>query len=268
MGTWLTVIIGVVQLVLGAMGVYVSLRPPRKEHHWYWIAAFIIVGLLGVGLTGWLAKAGDEAQIAANTEVHEAEVAATNANTAATNANTAATSAATAALAAENETKQARAEAREATTTTQKLINKKSTETRSTILQWRSDTETAVGKILRPERTLGDKRAALIQELQKAAPNKVAITPARGNQDCLDFANEIESAFKEAGWDVVGTEKMAFITKDAVGLGIVVKGTTDKELRPDQIAVARAFYSIGMQLIGDPSETGDKGPVELYIGLP
>jgi len=36
MDTWLAVVIGLTQLVLGAMGVYVSLRPPDKKYHWWW----------------------------------------------------------------------------------------------------------------------------------------------------------------------------------------------------------------------------------------
>ena len=103
MGIWLTVVIGLTQLVLGGMGVYVSLRPPEKAYHWSWIAGFIVIGLSGVALTGWLAKAGDDAQRQATKEVREAQVAATNANTAATKANTAATSAANAAMAAQQE---------------------------------------------------------------------------------------------------------------------------------------------------------------------
>jgi hypothetical protein len=38
-GIWLPVFIGVAQLLLGGMGVYVSLRTPGKENHSYWIAA-------------------------------------------------------------------------------------------------------------------------------------------------------------------------------------------------------------------------------------
>lgn len=57
----LTVLICLTQFVLGLMGVYVSLRPPHEQNHKYWIGGFVAVGLLGIGLTGWLAqRAGSE----------------------------------------------------------------------------------------------------------------------------------------------------------------------------------------------------------------
>jgi hypothetical protein len=62
MTTWLTIIVGVLQVVLGGMGVYVSLRPPKKERHWYWIAGFVVIGLAGVGCTAWLANESEKAQ--------------------------------------------------------------------------------------------------------------------------------------------------------------------------------------------------------------
>jgi hypothetical protein len=58
----LTVVICFVQLVLGAMGVYVSLRPPKPEQHRLWIGSFILVGLAGIALTGYLAKRGSDTQ--------------------------------------------------------------------------------------------------------------------------------------------------------------------------------------------------------------
>jgi hypothetical protein len=88
MDALLTVISTFTQLILGAMGIYVSLRPP-KGHHWRWIGAFIVVGLLGVVLTGWIAQRASNAQEAANGRISQAVTAATNANAAATNANNA-----------------------------------------------------------------------------------------------------------------------------------------------------------------------------------
>jgi len=72
------------------MGVYVCLRMPQKEKHKYWIAAFMIIGLFGVGLTIGLARVGDHAQRGANQQIHGAEVAAPDVTTEATNANAAA----------------------------------------------------------------------------------------------------------------------------------------------------------------------------------
>ena len=110
----LTVLIGIVQLALGFMGVYVSLDTPEQKHNRYWIGAFVIIGLAGVALTLWLARVSDDAQQKANDEIHKAQVAATNANVEATKANSAATAAAKAATDADAETVAARAEARNA----------------------------------------------------------------------------------------------------------------------------------------------------------
>lgn len=57
----LTVIICLTQLVLGYMGVHVALRPPKAQHHKFWIAGFLLIGLAGIGATAWLSKrSGDD----------------------------------------------------------------------------------------------------------------------------------------------------------------------------------------------------------------
>lgn len=40
-------------VALTIMGVYVSLKPPRKERHWVWLVCFITVGLIACGAYGW-----------------------------------------------------------------------------------------------------------------------------------------------------------------------------------------------------------------------
>jgi hypothetical protein len=114
----------------------------------------------------------------------------------------------------------------------------------------------------------------LVRGLTILGIHKVAITPARGNEDALLFASEIESAFTEAGWTIVPTGKLKFITKDAIGLGILVKeaaggGFLDSDLTPDQAVIGKAFSSIGMPLTGNPNENVSAAdPVEIYVGLP
>lgn len=60
----LTLFIGFTQFLLGYMGVHVALKPPSPKSHKYWIAAFVVIGLTGLGATGWLArrasKSGEE----------------------------------------------------------------------------------------------------------------------------------------------------------------------------------------------------------------
>jgi hypothetical protein len=62
MEIWLAVVIGITQLLLGGMGVYVSLRVPKREHHRHWLLAFVGIGMTGVALTGWLSELGSKEQ--------------------------------------------------------------------------------------------------------------------------------------------------------------------------------------------------------------
>jgi hypothetical protein len=57
------------QLVLGVMGIYVALRPPRESRHLRWILAFVAVGVTGVVLTVVLAFRSDSAQKLLNTQI-------------------------------------------------------------------------------------------------------------------------------------------------------------------------------------------------------
>jgi hypothetical protein len=60
--TLLTGVLALAQLVLAAMGGYVSIRTPAKEHHTWWIIAFAFVGTCGVVLTIVLASRAGDAQ--------------------------------------------------------------------------------------------------------------------------------------------------------------------------------------------------------------
>jgi hypothetical protein len=146
-------------------------------------------------------------------------------------------------------------------------ISKSESVLSTNINQYRSDTATAVGRILRPSRTLGSNKNALVRELKKAGSHEIAITVARGNQECLDFFNEIQRAFIEAGW-TIGRTQFSFITKDANGLQLMMKYPEEDKLNTEQKAVALAFKSIDMQLLGAlMPDMRDGGSVELYVGL-
>jgi hypothetical protein len=54
--------VGLVQVALGILGAYVSLRPPSKERHGRFVIAFIALGLAGVALIGWQAKRSGDTQ--------------------------------------------------------------------------------------------------------------------------------------------------------------------------------------------------------------
>jgi len=62
MDLWLTGASAILQLVLGGMGIYVALRPPKPDHHMQWISAFALVGVCGVALTVGLTSLADVAQ--------------------------------------------------------------------------------------------------------------------------------------------------------------------------------------------------------------
>ena len=113
----LTIVAGLTQVVLGVMGIYLSLRVPHKKHHRLWIIGFVGFGLVGVAFTVWMAKHSADSQTAATNEIHAAQVAATKANLAATEANQAATEAA-------QETNRARAEALATAAALERLIEK------------------------------------------------------------------------------------------------------------------------------------------------
>jgi hypothetical protein len=139
------------------------------------------------------------------------------------------------------------------------------------ITQYRTDTSTAVSKILRPGRTLGDRRAVFVRELMKAGAGKheVAISEARGNQECLDFAKELETAFTEAGWHLARTH-FGLLIRDGEKLRLIIKtgSNTPGGLTPDQLVVAQAFDSIGMTLQGNEVDNiSNEWPVEVYVGL-
>lgn len=142
------------------------------------------------------------------------------------------------------------------------------------INQYRNDTTSAVSKIMRPPRSLGDKRAVLVEILKKQGPHEIAITPAHGSEEALAFANEIESAFTEAGWKIVRTKKYVFMIRDGIGLEIITKIFSGNEpsikwadLTPEQSVVGQAFQAIGFPLQANAQTGGDTGPTELYVGL-
>ena len=57
MDLWLTSSLGIVQILITVLGVWVSLRPPEESRAW--IVAFVIVGFFGVGLAVELTSLAD-----------------------------------------------------------------------------------------------------------------------------------------------------------------------------------------------------------------
>jgi hypothetical protein len=218
MDTLLTAIVGFTQLILGGMGIYVSLRPPKNpQRHWYWIGAFLFVGVLGGVLTGWLAQRSSNAQDKAAAKISEAVTQATNANTAATNANNAA-------IASEMETEAASTEARKANESLSRLINQRSQETNTAIVKMGTETETSIKAISvgQPGRRIPpDKRAELIQYLS-GKPAKVKITAVVSDAEAYRFAQDWLEVLKAAKWIIEGDTIPVFLSVGEPQTGVVV----------------------------------------------
>lgn len=268
MGIWLTVVIGITQLALGGMGVYVSLRPPKKEHHWYWIAGFIVVGFAGVALTGWLAKTGDDAQRQATKEVHEAQVAATKANVAATNANTAATSAANAAMAAQQEMRLARGEAHKATGQMEKLIDQRSVETQKTITTWQASTDNAVRQLVQPHRTLAaEQRSKFIAVLENRPSGvrggghiELLFAP---NEESQRYAEQLQKALEDAKWNIIPARH----DLDHTPSGIYILTGNAKKIPAEASDLLQALRAVGIQVIAETTgHAADDGSIVLLVG--
>lgn len=271
--TGISVALALLAAFMGLLGVYMTLYPPEsRQDKRLHVLAFLALAVFSVGLIIWQGIRNNQSQADLREDIRAARSDAKSAKGEATAARTE-TGDLRRELARESgRREQAEKDLSAAVQTTRQVLSGQMAKTESAlstnINQYRADTTNAVGRILRPPRTLGDRRMALIGELRKAiaGPHEVAITLARGNQECLDLYNEIESAFKEAGWSI-GRSQFPFITKDGIGLQIQIK-SMEGDLRPDQKAVALAFKSIGMQLIGGVQpDMKDGGPVEIYVGL-
>jgi hypothetical protein len=141
--------------------------------------------------------------------------------------------------------------------------------------QYRSDTATAVGRIMRPGRTIGD-RPKLLSILKQVGTHEIAITPAHGSQEAIHYATELVSVFTEAGWKVVPTQKFVFMITDGIGLRLVTDKFPDAKegeiiswnrLTAGQAAAGQALIGSGIDLKNNPMDKASEGPTELYVGL-
>jgi hypothetical protein len=75
-----------------------------------------------------------------------------------------------------------------------------------------------------------DKRQALVDKFREIGPNKVMITPMVTSASAFEFATQLRSIFKEAGWRVSGESSVALPgdDEDLFGLKYVVKSDSDK----------------------------------------
>ncbi len=248
--------VGFLQLVLAGMGVYVSLRQPKQEHHRYWIGAFISVGLLGVALTWWQAQRASNAQDRANDKIGQAVTAATNANAAATNANNSV-------LVAQKEVKSARDEAKAAKDELARLINKSSKQTATAILNLGAETKSSIKAIAvgtPPRRIPSDSRTQLIR-LFSGKPARVRISAIPNDAEAFRFAQDWYEVLKASGWTIQGNRiGTANPITDPPLFGIVVK-LHGEPLAPGQNFqvpnnepigyIARAADALGVAISGE-----------------
>ena len=245
----LATLLGIIQLFLGVMGVYVSLRPPDKRWHLYWILAFTVVGCSGIWLTFTLARHADVAQQQATHEIREAEAAATSANTAATKANDAA-------MGAQKETQVARDEARQAQQSLSALINKTSRETTKALVQLSTTTESSVKGIPRARRIQNEIKPKLIADLSLHR-GVVTINYMGGDGEAMQFANDWYNLLSEAGWTITSGINAIYSPDFVTGTRITIKGeqVTSKQVfkisgEHPAAALARALFVVTPDVIG------------------
>lgn len=220
----LTMAVCVTQIMLGYMGVQVSLKPPKPEHHKHWIAAFVLVGASGIFLTAWLAKRAGDAQVRANSEIHEAQIAAMGADTAATNANAAATEASKSATEAQKETKTARQEAKDAEQSLSDLINKRSKETSQALVKLNSTTESSVKGIPKPRRIPPEMRGKLLADLS-AHKGVIKMICVAQDAEAGQFARDWYGILSEAGWTIKDGIDGIAMGMPPVGVILTIRGT-------------------------------------------
>lgn len=260
--------VGVIQLLLGVMGIYLALRPPEKSDtrkHLLWIVAFVIVGGSGVWLTYTLAKHADVAGKDATQKIQDAETAATSANAAATKANEAAT-------AAQKETAAARIEAKQAEQSLSDLINKRSKETTNALVKLNATTETSVKGIPRPRRIPAELKTRLIADLS-AHRGIITINRFGGGDEAMQFANDWHELLSQAGWTITGGINAVYAAGSFTGVRVTVKG---EPVAPNEVfsiagdhpasALARSLFAVTRDVIGQRNPNFSEGATVLDIG--
>jgi hypothetical protein len=244
------------QLVLGYMGIHMSINPPKPEHKKWWKAAFLIVGLLGIFLTVCLAWKTSDLQDKASADVHKAQEEATNANIAATKANISATN-------AQRETKEARKEVQ----ILQKTVNESSKKTILTITKWQTDADSAARKLLRSPRVLGtDQAEIIIKVLKTMRPSEIVVRHNGDCNECQQYAGQLAEVIKQGGWTVQARpKKIMQLGGDIHGLKVWIHDAT--KVPPAADKLLEALKTAGIEVQGQVVNYVDEGAVEIMVGL-
>ncbi len=237
----LTLVICFTQFALGFMGVHLALRPPKNPaNHKYWIAAFVLIGLTGIGATGWLAKRAGEAQEKSTAAVYQSVDAATKANTAATKANNSVHD-------AQKDVQAARNEANATKKELSQLINRRSKETSTAIFNLSTATESsfkAIGTLTPPPRRIPQaNRAELISFFSKK-PSTVRIEAIANDVEAYRFAQDWYEVLHASGWTIIENRIGIFMSggQPLQGVNIKFRG---EPMAPNQVGNVPSADPIG-----------------------
>jgi hypothetical protein len=172
--------IGLTQLVLTAIGIYLTLKTSSKAHV-PWVLFVFLVGTLGVGRTAIAAWGSAEFQSTASTNILSAQMAAQH---------------------ADQEMRIARREQHEAELRLRHRLDRVSSDTQSSVIKSQADTQSSVFQMLHPPRALSQaQQNTIIEMLRRSGTHVIAIHSSSG-QESEDYSAQIAATLTSAGWTV------------------------------------------------------------------
>jgi hypothetical protein len=91
----------------------------------------------------------------------------------------------------------------------------------------------------------------LVTLLKSIGPHKIAVRHATGNQESQNFADQLQKAFEEAGWEINPRPKFLITQRDAPGVFLMVEDI--KAEQPIAVPVQQALKQIGIETAGMPA---------------
>jgi hypothetical protein len=171
---------GLTQLVLTAIGIYLTLKTSSKAHG-PWVLFVFLVGTLGVGCTAIAAWRSAEFQSTASTNILSAQMAAQH---------------------AEQEMRIARREQHEAELRLRHRLDRVSSDTQSSVTKSQADTQSSVFQMLHPPRALSQpQQNTIVEMLRRSGAHDIAIHTSPG-QESEDYSAQIAATLISAGWTV------------------------------------------------------------------
>ena len=166
---------------------------------------------------------------------------------------------------ARKETKAARAELSVAKKELSGQILKTESTLSTNINQYRTDTTTAVGKILRPPRTLtSEQRLKITNALRKAGVHEVAIRHSQGSDESQQYTDALSEAIKDAGWIF---RRPKFLINDTEMHGVVILVPDANNVTDGANQLWNALKSAGLEVTGLEITGLEKDTFDLMVGL-